>query len=716
YKPNNTKSFNIIFKYNNIIIPTEGLDCVTASIGVSQTYNLSVEASYRTLWKLCNYIMNQNIIVVVGEVESDSETILETSESGTLVFKNVSCQVNFECTSKASIPIIFSTIFSSVNESCTQTDIPTKSNVSVSVDVNDFIPPLPLNNVTKIKTEKLPKITETEKESLLEQTIEDVILGVNPDEENCSTDQPRKPERTERLCSEAVLFPFSREDVKNPEDSEFSSDNDVAFWEKMKMKSRKRKKYKIKAGGSEKRKYLKYPAGFSNYGTKMPLEENSSILGKITVTLPQPEPTQESKTIEKETDSVKNEVDIKNDDWVTDDEVDAEEEVDIDLAFKLEWKKKRHPYNTKEKNFVCEVCGKLYSKHHYLREHIVRDHNDHEQAKRYPYCCQHCKRLYSGERQLKYHQQQHSGPCEICGLMLRCSGLFWIHRRNHDSQCEACGKIFQTKSSLDMHMKLKHTEKTIPCPLCPRMFPFKFLMNKHVAKAHNSSAPLKHKCDDCDFHARTEGALRIHQRRMHTVVFNCDVCNSSFNTKFAFDEHLALHVGELEFSCQLCMQTFNSQNDLYFHQKTVHEGSTSGTIIEQPALTGQLHHKILMSYPCEICNIKFPTRKKLSRHLLKVHGIDINTARESKEVEESIQVEEMDETATAVMQINVNKEDLQPIESSPDFRENQTIFTLTGGNFQGSRSALLMPANVVPPDVSIVDIDGVRYHVIRGTQ
>lgn len=497
----------------------------------------------------------------------------------------------------------------------------------------------------------------------------------------------------------------------------------------MKLKTRKRKRYKQRAGSTEKRKYLKYPADFSNYSIKIPVEKNNSTLDRKAKIPEQPTEPQEKEKVDgnqaiKEAITIKTEDENNEDDWITDNEVDPVEDVDIDSAFKMEWKKKRHPYNSKEKNFVCEVCGKLYSKHHYLREHIVRDHSEHEQAKKYPYCCQHCKRLYSGERQLQYHQQQHSGPCEICGLMLKCSGLFWIHRRNHDAQCEVCSKVFQTRSSLDMHMKLKHSEKTVPCPLCPRMFPFKFLMNRHVSKTHSSGTPPQHKCHACDFCAKTEGALRIHQRRIHNTVpkvYTCEECNMVFSTKLSFDKHINFHIGESGFTCQLCMRTYHSQNDLYSHMRDVHgESVTVSMKVEPLEPTSQLHHKILMSFPCETCNIMFPTRKNLNRHILKVHGVGVSAPREPKEVpvvEESIQLAEVDESAVAVMQINVTNEDFQPEEPRRDFRPEEALLSFTGGvNYQGTRSALLMPANVVPPDVNLVDIDGVQYHVIRGNQ
>lgn len=203
------------------------------------------------------------------------------------------------------------------------------------------------------------------------------------------------------------------------------------------------------------------------------------------------------------------------DDWITDDEMDDEVQENIDLAFKREWKEKRLPWNSKEKNFVCDICGKLYSKHSYLRGHIVREHKEHEEAKKYPYSCQHCKKVYMRERHLLQHQQQHNGPCEICGVVLKCSGLFWVHRRNHDSVCKVCNRTFGTKSSVDMHMRLKHSEKVVPCPECNRKFPFEFLKNRHIAKAHRNPELTRYKCDKCDFWALAEVALKIHQRRMH---------------------------------------------------------------------------------------------------------------------------------------------------------------------------------------------------------
>lgn len=676
---------------------------------------------------------NRGIIVVVGELESDSEAILKASESG-IIFKNVSSQTDIEYTSEIMIPIIFCGLFSSVCEASTQANIPFKASTGMPPDSKDIISPLPVS-ISKIKTEneKPTKLSEKEKDVLLEETIEDVIHGLFMNEEEKQiNDRANDNLDSDGLEDETLLSVSSKEDKtdeKDPEDSEFTSDNDIAFWEKMKLKTRKRKKYKQRAGSTGKRKYMKYPADFSNYSIKLPVEKIISTLNRQEKVLQQPSESQQKEKVNsqqalKDPVSIKTENENNEDDWITDNEVDPEEDVDIDSAFKMEWKKKRHPYNSKEKNFVCEVCGKLYSKHHYLREHIVRDHSEHEQAKRYPYCCQHCKRLYSGERQLQYHLQQHSGPCEICGVMLKCSGLFWIHRRNHDAQCEICSKVFQTRNSFDMHMKLKHSEKTIPCPLCPRMFPFKFLMNRHVAKTHNSGTPPQHKCEECDFCAKTEGALRIHQRRIHNTVpkmYTCEECNMAFSTKLSFDKHVTFHVGETSFTCQICMRTYRSQNDFHSHMRAIHGGSINGTMrVEQPEPPSHLHHRILMSYPCETCNIMFPTRKNLNRHILKVHGIDVTAPKESKEEpveEESIQLAEVDETAVAVMQINVTNEDFQPEESKRDFRDEQALLGFTGGvNYQGTRSALLMPANVVPPDVNLVDIDGVQYHVIRGNQ
>lgn len=502
-----------------------------------------------------------------------------------------------------------------------------------------------------------------------------------------------------------MFFIFS--DVKEPENSDFSSDNDDAFWATMKKLStgNKRKKRKSKWGY----KFLYHSAKFSRRELKVPKDLYS---GKICKDAKLPKDPSGSRETPVKTYRKSDECNINGDDWITDSEVD-DDSVDINEAFRMEWKKNRLPQNTKEKRFVCEVCGKLYSKYHIVREHIVRDHKDHEVAKNYPYSCEHCKRLYSGERQLEHHLQQFSGPCEVCGVMLKCSGLFWVHRRNHNAICNVCNKTFHSRGSLEMHNKLKHKERTISCPLCPRMFAYKFLMNNHIAKAHHPSVKSRHNCTSCDFWAKTEGALRIHQKRVHSVeppLYACSVCNEKFSTKRSHKVHMTQHERNEDYACSLCSETFKTSSALRSHKRSTHPqvagSSTKRRVRKQQQKAQSLH--------CSLCSMNLATGEELCQHMIHSHAKDRSNITTIKQEVGSIQLTEMDEQATPIMQINVNDENIEVHTDVGKLTEQLDVGS--GINYSGTRSALLMPASVVPPEVSMVDIDGVQYHVLRGNQ
>ncbi|MPC32429.1 Myoneurin [Portunus trituberculatus] len=226
----------------------------------------------------------------------------------------------------------------------------------------------------------------------------------------------------EHLVPQATQCHTTGDHENEPEDTEYSSDDDLAFWQKMK----KRSKQRLKKSYRKKLFHKYFPDQSSSKNSPVNSQKDQNSLS--------------TKEGNKTSNKVSSVVKGSEDDWITDDEEDDEDDENIDLAFKREWEEKRLPPNTKEKNFVCSICGKAYSKSSFLRTHIVRKHKEHEEAKRYPHFCQHCRKVYLREKDLMKHKQQFRGPCEICGVVLGCSDLFWVHRRDHDSICKyACG-------------------------------------------------------------------------------------------------------------------------------------------------------------------------------------------------------------------------------------------------------------------------------------
>ncbi|XP_063883809.1 zinc finger protein 860-like isoform X2 [Scylla paramamosain] len=485
----------------------------------------------------------------------------------------------------------------------------------------------------------------------------------------------------------------------DPEDTEYSSDDDFAFWQKMKRRAKQRNKKSLR-----KKLFHKYSSDQNN--------SRNSPMNSQRYMDQQSSPTKEgNETSDKLSSVVKGSE--NEDDWITDDEVDDEDHENIDLAFKREWEEKRLPPNSKEKNFVCEICGKAYSKPSFLRAHIVRDHKEHEGAKRYPYFCQHCRKVYVREKDLLKHQQQFSGPCEICGMVLGCSDLFWAHRRDHDSVCKVCNKEFTKMSSLYIHMKIEHSKNPLSCSICDKRFHCESLLKKHIVKVHDNAAVQQTitKCDKCDFSAKTQRALKIHQGLVHHSklgLFTCKKCKKTFSTKLTYKNHVATH-RKKSIICPLCSEKFTSEHELQTHRISVHE-VTYNVGSEKETLPSHLNSSHLSQYACALCNITLGSNEDLSQHMHRYHDMDINSPREIRLEIERVHLSEIDKNANGVWA--VGSEETHPQElDKPTMRDLSTHF---GSSID--KSALLVPATAMPPNVNVVEVNGVQYHVVRENQ
>lgn len=537
---------------------------------------------------------------------------------------------------------------------------------------------------------------------------------------------------------------------------DFNREDDFDFWEEVE-KPTKKKKQKLKAGE-------RYSSGLYEHGNytvkqlniqaprdKNSLKWKSSTSAKHQKSIKSSEGNaQESR----ETETIKQEFNTEEEgsDWITDDEVDDDEDEDTSkqaeeteenrtcsqcmLTFNssllllehtesnhsacvcdicgftttFKHKLRRHMVkHTKEKSFVCDVCGKQYSQNQYLRNHISRAHNDNVSGNRYPFSCQYCKRLYRGERNLIRHQKQDCGPCEVCGITLNCSGLLWHHKRDHFSECEICKKVFRSRNTFLLHKSTKHGEKTIQCPLCTKKFVFHSQLKNHSENAHNEGAP-QYKCKDCSFCARSISYLKSHQNRMHKrphKIYSCAVCKKDFRSNARLVEHTRIHTGERPFSCPICSKTFYSQSNLYAHERSLHGRLTNYGLKDTDIKpdTALVRRKISSCYQCHLCDSMYPTLKKLNYHLFRDHRMN----REVKKVENMNPVHlKSHEAEVPPVQIATKSQNLKRT-----LKKDATNTISSSNGSLVTRVAVTLPADVLPPDVNVVEISGVQYHVIR---
>uniref|UniRef100_A0A8D8JN17 Transcription factor grauzone n=1 Tax=Culex pipiens TaxID=7175 RepID=A0A8D8JN17_CULPI len=177
------------------------------------------------------------------------------------------------------------------------------------------------------------------------------------------------------------------------------------------------------------------------------------------------------------------------------------------------------------------------------------------------------------------------------------------HENPKAYHCEFCNKNYKGKSSLAMHMTLSHSreeELVYKCDLCRQSFALQHMLKRHMTQ--HEKAP----CPECGKVLANKGALRSHQKNMHSDVDRrmiCDTCGQEFLNKVCFERHVLEHAGidSLQrFQCHICQRWLRGERGLHFHLQYTHYDREKTHI-------------------CDICNKPYPTSRALYRHQAIVH-------------------------------------------------------------------------------------------------
>ena len=147
----------------------------------------------------------------------------------------------------------------------------------------------------------------------------------------------------------------------------------------------------------------------------------------------------------------------------------------------------------------------------------------------------------------------------------------------------------------------------------------------------------KIKCDLCDFKAKDERGLKIHERRKHTnpvitvIVekkkkYTCEECDFETNIKKYFSKHTASSCLLVHF-CEFCTESFENKYEIDVHMRTSHTQTTKLKCdkYDFEALTKKFHneHKAshcLIIVSCDFaCGKYFETEEQMTNHMKKVH-------------------------------------------------------------------------------------------------
>uniref|UniRef100_A0A8D1B2R7 Zinc finger protein 131 n=1 Tax=Sus scrofa TaxID=9823 RepID=A0A8D1B2R7_PIG len=201
------------------------------------------------------------------------------------------------------------------------------------------------------------------------------------------------------------------------------------------------------------------------------------------------------------------------------------------------------------------------------------------------------------------------------------------HMKSHSTEsfkCEICNKRYLRESAWKQHLNCYHLEeggvskkqrtgkKIHICQYCEKQFDHFGHFKEHLRK-HTGEKPFE--CPNCHERFARNSTLKCHLTACQTGVgakkgrkklYECQVCNSVFNSWDQFKDHLVIHTGDKPNHCTLCDLWFMQGNELRRHLSDIHniserlvteeflsvetrvqtEPVTSMTIIEQ---VGKVH-------------------------------------------------------------------------------------------------------------------------------
>ena len=171
--------------------------------------------------------------------------------------------------------------------------------------------------------------------------------------------------------------------------------------------------------------------------------------------------------------------------------------------------------HNKNNGFVCEICKKSFTQARSLKNHRYKH------TRVYPHHCEHCGRGFPSFPRLKVHFKVHRKDfiCEVCNKLYSTQTLLKYHQYEHSGKypcvCKYCGTGFPFLARLKSHELAKHSrEKKFICDVCSKSFRF-----QHTLKYHQywHTGKYPHVCEHCGKGFPIFCRLKNHLQLKHTM-------------------------------------------------------------------------------------------------------------------------------------------------------------------------------------------------------
>ncbi|XP_074850405.1 zinc finger protein 131 isoform X2 [Carettochelys insculpta] len=168
------------------------------------------------------------------------------------------------------------------------------------------------------------------------------------------------------------------------------------------------------------------------------------------------------------------------------------------------------------------------------------------------------------------------------------------HMKAHSTEsykCDICNKRYLRESALKQHLTCYHLDeggaskkqrpgkKIHVCQYCDKQFDHFGHFKEHLRK-HTGEKPFE--CPNCHERFARNSTLKCHltacqsgagAKKGRKKLYECQVCNSVFNSWDQFKDHLVIHTGDKPNHCTLCDLWFMQGSELRRHLKDIHNVS-----------------------------------------------------------------------------------------------------------------------------------------------
>jgi KRAB domain-containing zinc finger protein len=107
------------------------------------------------------------------------------------------------------------------------------------------------------------------------------------------------------------------------------------------------------------------------------------------------------------------------------------------------------------------------------------------------------------------------------------------------------------------------SNQRVTCKICQKSYSNKYNLKEHI-KIHIGDKNFS--CDVCDYKSYTKKSVEIHKRKHFPPTFKCDVCDKKFKHEISLYRHLKVH--KVQHKCDFCCYETNDPLKLTKHRNT----------------------------------------------------------------------------------------------------------------------------------------------------